>query len=512
MATLDVLVVGAGFSGLYLLKRLRDEGFSVQVLEAGDGIGGTWYHNRYPGLRCDVESMTYSYSFDDDIQREWTWTHRYARQGEILAYVDHVADRLDLRRDIRLNERVVAATWREGTATWEVRTEAGGVYEARFCVMATGCLSVPNLPEIPGLEAFAGDRYHTAAWPKEGVDLSGKRVGVIGTGSSGVQMIPVIAAEVAHLTVFQRTPNWAVPAWNAPLTPEEVADWKATFPERRARARTTSDGDIWDEPTQSALEVTDEEREAAFERGWRCGSFGFLATFTDILSDERANALAAEFFRRKLRARIDDPARADVLIPTNYVGTKRLCVDTDYYETYNRPNVDIVDLRRTPLEAITERGIRTSDGERELDVIIFATGFDAMTGALVRAGITGRDGRSLAEDWSGGPHCYLGLAMAGYPNLLTVTGPHSPSVFTNVMSALEQHVEWISDLLVDLRRQGARTVEATEEAERWWMEQAAEAAPAICLRHPRTARRWPLSGRRPAAKCRPRALPCGLPG
>jgi len=476
MQKFDVIVVGAGFAGLYLLKRLRDLGLSVVVLEAGEDIGGTWFWNRYPGLRCDVESMTYSYSFSDEIQKEWSWTERYAEQKEILRYIHYVADKLDLRRDIRLNERVTAAQYQDASARWELTTESGAHYSARFCVMASGCLSIPNMPNFRGLERFKGDWYHTGAWPTQPVDFAGKRVGVVGTGSSGIQSIPVIAEQAGHVTVFQRTPNYSIPSWNAPLTPEAVESWKRSYPELRLRARTSPVGDVFTPPTISAMDVTDAEREAEFERRWLDGSFGFLSSYNDLLRNEESNRTAQRFFRRKIADRVNDPKVAEILMPNEHIGTKRMCVDTDYFETFNRDNVELVDLRRTPFREINEKGIATSDRQFDLDIIVFATGYDAMTGALMRMNVRGRDGLSLNDEWADGPHTYLGLAMPGFPNLFTVTGPQSPSVLTNMMVAIEQHAEWISDCIAFLRDNGIEVIEATPEAEREWMQHVDETA------------------------------------
>lgn len=474
----DVIIVGAGFSGLYLLKLLREQGLSVLVLDAGDDVGGTWHWNRYPGLRCDVESMTYSYSFSDEIQKEWTWTERYATQAEILKYIHYVADKLDLRKDVRLNERVIAAEYQQDSASWTVRTESGNRYAAQFCVMATGCLSIPNVPDFPGLETFGGEWYHTGAWPKEAVDFRGKRVAVVGTGSSGIQCIPVIAEQAAHLTVFQRTPNYSIPSWNAPLAPEAIANWKANYPELRRRARTSPVGDVFTPPTISALSVSDAEREEEYERRWRDGSFGFLSAYNDLLRNEDANRTAQAFFRRKIAEKVEDPERAAVLMPSEHLGTKRMCVDTDYFETFNRDNVDLVDLRVTPLKGINATGLATTDAQHDVDIIVFATGYDAITGALMRMNIRGRDGLSLNDEWADGPHTYLGLAMPGFPNLFTVTGPHSPSVVTNMMVAIEQHVEWIAACVAYLRANDVEVIEASKAAERDWMNHVEEVASA----------------------------------
>ena len=466
----DAVVVGAGLAGLYMLYRLRGLGLSTRVFEAGGGVGGTWYWNRYPGARCDVESMEYSYSFSDELQQEWRWSERYATQPEILRYVEHVADRFDLRRDVQLDTRVTAATYDEAAGRWTVETDRGDRVTAQFCIMATGCLSVPQEPRFPGLEAFQGPWYHTGHWPHGGVDFTGQRVGVIGTGSSAIQSIPLIAAQAAHLHVFQRTPNFTVPAENGPLDPEFVRDFKARYPEIRRRARESRNGLIMERNDQAALDVSPEERDRQYEARWTRGGLGFSATFADLLTSQPANDTAAAFFHRKIRAAVRDPGVAEALLPRDYpVGTKRMCVDTDYYATFNRDNVTLVDLRREPIEAITPRGLRTSAREYPLDSLVFAIGFDAMTGALLAIDIRGRGGRPLRDKWAGGPRAYLGLAVAGFPNLFAITGPGSPSVLSNMIVSIEQHVDWITDCLACMRARGLRTIDATEAAEDAWV-------------------------------------------
>jgi cation diffusion facilitator CzcD-associated flavoprotein CzcO len=467
---LDAVVVGAGFAGLYALYRLRGLGLAVRVFEAGDGIGGTWYWNRYPGARCDVESLDYSYSFSDALQQEWHWTERYASQPEILTYIDHVADRFDLRRDIQLSTRVTAAVYDEASDRWQIRTDRGDRVSARFCIMATGCLSAAQVPDIPGRATFEGRWYHTGHWPHEGVDFTGQRVGVIGTGSSAIQSIPIIARQAAHLFVFQRTPNFSVPAHNAPLDPEHEGRVKATYAEFRRQARESRIGFVVERNDQSALAVSGEEREREYERRWRRGGLGFSATFGDLLTSREANETAAEFFRAKIRATVHDPAVAEALSPRDYpIGTKRMCVDTDYYATFNRDNVTLVDLRATPIEAIVPRGLRTRTATYALDSLVFATGFDAMTGALLAVDIRGRAGRTLREAWAAGPRTYLGLAVAGFPNLFAITGPGSPSVLSNMIVSIEQHVDWIADCIAALRAEGYASIEATPEAQERWV-------------------------------------------
>ncbi|HUP35505.1 MAG TPA: NAD(P)/FAD-dependent oxidoreductase [Candidatus Limnocylindria bacterium] len=467
---LDAVIVGAGFAGLYMLHRLRGLGLAARVYEAGKGVGGTWYWNRYPGARCDVESMDYSYSFSDALQQEWRWTERYAAQPEILKYINHVADRFDLRRDVQLETRVTAATFDEATGRWAVETDRGGRVSARFCIMATGCLSDAQVPDIAGRESFAGPWYHTGRWPHEGVDFTGRRVGIIGTGSSAIQSIPIVAGQAAHLFVFQRTPNYSMPAQNAPLDPEYERRVKAGYADFRRQARESRVGFVVDRSGDSALAVPEEERRREYEKRWRRGGLGFSAAYADLLTNKEANDTAAEFFRAKIRAIVRDPELARALTPTDYpLGTKRLCVDTGYYDTFNRDNVTLVDLRKTPIEAITPRGVRTTEAEYPVDALVFATGFDAMTGALLAIDIRGRGGRRLQEAWAAGPRTYLGLSIAGFPNFFTITGPGSPSVLSNMIVSIEQHVDWIADCLAYLDRQGHATIEPTADAQEVWV-------------------------------------------
>jgi cyclohexanone monooxygenase len=466
----DAVVVGAGFAGLYMLHRLRGLGLSARVYEAGDGVGGTWYWNRYPGARCDVESMDYSYSFSDELQQDWHWTERYASQPEILAYIEHVVDRFDLGRDIQLNTRVTAAHFDEPGQRWAIVTERGERVTSHFCIMATGCLSSPHFPAIPGLEQFAGPWYHTALWPHTDVDFTGRHVGIIGTGSSAIQSIPIIAQQAASLVVFQRTPSYSVPARNAPLDPAFERRVKDNYTELRRRNRESHSGFVVPTDKRSALAVPPEERQQEYERRWQRGGLGFGAAYADLLTSREANETVAEFFRARIREAVRDPAVAEALIPTDYpLGTKRICVDTDYYEAFNRGNVTLVDLRRDPVVAITSRGVRTQAVEHKLDSLVLATGFDALTGALRRIDIRGRGGRALRELWAGGPRTYLGLAVAGYPNLFTITGPGSPSVLTNMIVSIEQHVDWITGCLAHLTERGLREIEATEAAQATWM-------------------------------------------
>jgi cyclohexanone monooxygenase len=469
-ASFDVVVVGAGFAGLYMLHRLRGLGFSVRVYEAADGVGGTWYWNRYPGARCDVESVDYSYSFSPELEQEWTWTERYATQPEILAYLEHVTDRFELRSDIQFETRIVSCRFDEDAGRWTLETDGGETVSAAYCIMATGCLSSAKLPAVEGVGSFAGPTFHTGHWPHQPVDFSGQRVGVIGTGSSAIQSIPHIARQADSVVIFQRTPNFSVPAWNHPLDPQYVAEVKATYPERRELCRQSQAGFPITGDTRAAREADDEERAAQFGAKWEEGGLRFLGAFADLLTDPEANEAASEFLRSKIRERVRDPQTAALLSPTGYpCGSKRLCVDIDYYETFNRDNVTLVDIRRAPIESITTTGVVTAAATYEFDALVFATGFDAMTGALANIDIRGKNDQSLTDKWRDGPRSYLGLAAAGFPNLFLITGPGSPSVLSNMVVSIEQHVDWIADCLVHLRSAGLGRIEATTQAEDDWV-------------------------------------------
>jgi cyclohexanone monooxygenase len=478
----DVIVVGAGYSGLYLLHRLRSQGRSVRVVEAADGVGGTWFWNRYPGARCDVESLEYGFSFSEELDREWRWNERYSAQPDILAYLNTVADKFDLRPDIQLNTTVTSATYDEPSHRWRVRTQdasgAGTELSAQFCVMATGCLSKPKSPDIAGLGSFAGPTYYTSSWPHEGVDFTGQRVGVIGTGSSGVQAIPLIAEQADHLHVFQRTANYIVPAHNHDLTEDHQR--AEELAQRRSNALDCPLGVAFaatETNQQLSTDLTPEQRDAEFERLWRRGGLVMMLAFPDLLLEGEGNRAAAEFLAKKIRERVADPAVAEILTPRGYpVGAKRLCVDTNYYETFNRDNVTLVDLTASPIEEVTPAGVRTGDAEIELDALVMATGFDAMTGALTAIDIRGRGGVELAQRWADGPRSYLGLSIAGFPNLFTVTGPGSPSVLSNMRLSIEQHVVWITDCIRYLTSRGIASIEATEAAQESWVAHAAEVA------------------------------------
>ena len=468
---MDVVVVGAGFAGMYLLHRLRGLGFSTRVIEAGDDVGGTWYWNRYPGARCDIQTLDYSYSFDAELDETWTWSEKYAPQPEILRYAQHVADRHDLRRDIQFSTRIETAEWDESAQHWRLQTSGGELLTCRYYVMATGCLSIPKDVDIPGTGSFAGDVYFTSQWPHEGVDFSGKRVAVIGTGSSAIQSIPIIAAQAAQVTVFQRTPNFSIPANNGPVPAEKLAAIAPGRAQYRESARWTGGGVPVTISQQSTLAVSADERLARYELAWQQGGImEFLGSYNDHLVNPLANEMLSEFVRTKIRSIVHDPATAALLCPTTFpIGTKRLCVDSGYYETFNRPTVRLVDLHSHPITTITTAGVDLVDESLEFDAIVFATGFDAMTGAIVGVDITGRGGLTLREAWADGPTTYLGLMAAGFPNLFMITGPGSPSVLSNMIVSIEQHVEWIADCLRRLRADGLVTIEPTEEAVAGWV-------------------------------------------
>jgi cation diffusion facilitator CzcD-associated flavoprotein CzcO len=472
----DVLVIGAGLSGMYQLHRLRGLRLRARVLEAGGDVGGTWYWNRYPGARFDSESWTYGYSFSDEILREWEWSEHFAPQPETLRYCNFVADKLDLRRDIEFNCRVSSAAFVEGANEWEITTEHGERARARFLITAVGPLSAPTMPTIPGVEDFRGEAYHTGRWPHEPVNFAGKRVGVIGTGATAVQAITEIAKTVGHLTVFQRTPNWCAPLHNRPITPEEQARIKASYAEIFETCRNSFGCFIHQADPRHALEVSAEEREAFYEKLYAAPGFGiWMGNFRDVLINAEANATITDFVRRKIRARVKDPRIAAKLIPTNHgFGTRRVPLESGYYEVYNQPNVRLVDLRETPIERITRTGVKTTETEYPLDMVIYATGFDAITGSFDRIDIRGRGGRRLRDKWAGGPRTYLGLQVEGFPNLFTLVGPHNAATFCNIPRCIEQNVEWVTALLGHMRDRGHTRVEPTTESEEGWTQHVLE--------------------------------------
>jgi cation diffusion facilitator CzcD-associated flavoprotein CzcO len=511
-ASHDVVIVGAGISGIYMLHRARQFGLKAVALEAGSGVGGTWYWNRYPGARCDIESLEYSYSFDEQLQKDWHWPERYSSQADILEYLNHVCDRFDLRGDIRLDTRVVSACYDGNTRDWRLETTTGPM-RARFVVMATGSLSAANTPQIAGLDRFTGRVLHTARWPHEPVDFTGKRVVVVGTGSSGVQVAPEIARQAAQLVVVQRTASHSLPSNNGPLDPEYEATIKADYASFRAANRrmpaATGAGHLHAIHDVSALDVGSNERTLAFEESWTKGGFTFTQTFKDLVVDRTANALAGEFIRDKIHSIVRDPDVAELLTPKVLIGCKRMCIDSGYYEMFNRPNVELVDVSTTPIEEVTDHHIRIGDRLIEIDCIVFATGFDAMTGSLQRIDIRGRHDQTLRNAWADGPTTYLGLTVAGFPNLFTVTGPGSPSALTNVIVSAEHHVEWIVDCLDYMRRHGHRTIEASPAAQQAWGEHVAEVA-STSLRTDPSCNSWYL-GSNIAGKKRQFMLLLGFP-
>ena len=474
----DVVVVGAGFAGMYMLHRLRGQGLSIRVYEQGGDVGGTWYWNRYPGARCDVESMQYSYSFSDELQQEWDWSERYAPQPEILKYANHVADRFNLRSDIQLNTRVDRAAFDESANSWQVTTSDGNTVTAKYVVLATGCLSNARMPDIRGLGDFKGKIYHTGHWPHEPVDFTGLRVGVIGTGSSAIQSVPIIAGQASHLTVFQRTPNFSIPARNAELSSEERAAFRRNYPEIRRFAREEARNGIYTEmPDRGALDDGDNERRAKYEARWTRGGLTFMAVYNDLALDKAANDTAADFVRDKIADIVKDPETAKLLQPDNHpIGSKRICVDTDYFATFNRPNVTLVDIRSNPIEEILPNAVRTGGKDYEVAALVLATGFDAMTGSVARIDIRGRDGQTLNQKWAEGPKTYLGLMSAGFPNLFIITGPGSPSVLSNMIVSIEQHVDWIADCIAYMRDRVLDSIEASKDAEDKWVAHVNEVA------------------------------------
>jgi cyclohexanone monooxygenase len=470
---LDIVVIGAGFAGMYALHRLRRLGCRVRVLEAANGVGGTWFWNRYPGARCDVESLEYSYSFDEELQQQWVWPERFSAQPDIERYANHVADRFNLRRDIEFNTRVMSAIFDRERANWTVRTTDGRCYVATYLVLAVGNLSLPRIPDFKGLDRFKGRWFHTGQWPKQAIDFTGRAVGIIGTGSSGIQTIPVVAKEAKALYVFQRTANYSVPAVNRPLAPETANQHKANYRWWREQAKQTPFGIAGHPaPQKCAAEDSFEARQQLFEKKWQTGgNISFLYAYKDLLTDEQANAMACEFVHDKIRATVKDPAVAELLIPNNHpIGTKRLCLDNGYYETYNLDHVKLVDVRQAPIEEITANGLRTTDADFVFDDLIFATGYDAMTGAILDIDIHVDGGDTLRQAWHEGPKTYLGVMVNGFPNMSIITGPGSPSVKTNMISAIEQHVDWISDLIDYMQQSGKTIFHAQADAQQQWVD------------------------------------------
>ena len=473
----DVVVVGAGFSGLYLLHRLRKAGLRARCFERGEGVGGTWYWNRYPGARCDVESMQYSFGFDEALQQDWDWPEKFSAQETILEYANHVAERFDLARDIQFTTEVRAARFDERKQRWVIETDKGDTVTARYFVMAGGCISTAQVPDFQGLADYRGETHHTGRWPRRPVDFRGKRVAVIGTGSTGIQAIPVIAETAAHLTVFQRQANFSIPARNMPMTEEYANSWKNGYAEKRAEMRYMPNGVLREVNDKSALEVSEEERQATFEARWEAGTGAFLGAFNDILTNQASNDTMAEFVRNKIRSIVKDPVTAEVLCPhTHPIGTKRICIDNGYYQTFNRDNVDLVDISETPIRCFTETGLCVGEREFAFDMVVFATGFDAMTGTLFNVDIRGRDNLALKKKWEAGPRTYLGLMSEGFPNMFMVTGPGSPSVKGNMMNSIEQHVDLIVDTVIHMRERGMALIEPERAAEDHWVDHVQEVA------------------------------------
>ncbi len=473
----DAVVVGAGFGGLYMLHRLRKAGFNVHGFERGADVGGTWYWNRYPGARCDVESLDYSYSFNEDLRQEWQWTERFATQPEILRYLEHVADRFNLRSLISFGTSVETAQWSEPYQRWLVETDQGERLSVQYFILATGSLSAAKTPDIAGIESFAGKVYNTSSWPADGVDFAGQRVGVIGTGSSAIQAVPLIARQAAHLTVFQRTPAFTVPARNRELQPDEVRAFKRDYPTYRQRILATRQGVHFPTTGKSALDLSPTEREAVYAEAWQRGGPGFVQVFTDLLTDRVANETAAEFLRARIAEIVTDPVVADALTPRDYpIGSKRIAVDTGYYATFNRPNVTLENLRDAPIESVVAEGVQTTKSLVPLDALVLATGFDAMTGSFLRIDVQGRAGLPLREKWAAGPRTYLGLMSNGFPNMFMIAGPGSPSVLTNMVVSIEQHVDWITDCLVTMRDRSEQSIEPFLQVEDEWVESCNRAA------------------------------------
>ena len=477
MKNVDVVVAGAGFSGLYLLYRLRKAGFSTRVFERGGDVGGTWYWNRYPGARCDVESLQYSYSFDEQLQQDWHWPEKFSAQPDILAYANHVADRFNLKKDIEFNIEVKASWFDENLKTWKITTNTGEEINAQYFIMATGCISTTQIPNIKGLSDYVGDTFHTGDWPHEEVDFSGQSIAVIGTGSSGIQSIPVLAKQAKKLTVFQRTPNYSIPSQNEPMTKKYERSWKDVYSERRKEMRYSAHGSLKDLNDVPALSVDEDQRQELYTKRWAIGGTGFLGSFNDLLINADANYTAAEYVRQQIKRVVKDKETAEILCPRSYpIGTKRICIDTGYFETYNRENVKLVDISKKPIQRLVTDGIIVDDQLYPFDSIIFATGFDAMTGSIFNVDIKGRDGLALKEKWNAGPKTYLGLMSASFPNLFMITGPGSPSVKSNMIMSIEQHVDLVIETLLSMRRKGLSVVEPELEAENKWVDHVQEVA------------------------------------
>ena len=480
--TVDVVIVGAGFAGMYMQHKIQQRGLSVRLYEAGSGVGGTWYWNTYPGARVDVESVEYSYSFDDDLQQEWSWSERYASQPELMRYANHFADRFKLRQNMQFNTRVTSAVYDAKKYRWQVATNLGGEVSAKYCVLATGFLSSGSIPNFDGLNDYSGDKYLTSRWPKEEINFSGQKVAVIGTGSSAVQSIPIIAKQADHLFVFQRTPSFSIPARNGPLDREFEKRVKSDYPEWRRRQRYESRAGFISvnfQPTapndKSAVDVSAEERFADYEMRWQSGGLCYYSSFIDLLTNEEANKTLADFVRNKIREKVEDPEIAELLAPKDYpIMAKRLCADTNYYETYNRKNVSLVSIKDSPIEKLTDKGLIVHSHEYEVDSIIFATGFDAVTGAIKNINVRGLQGKSLDEHWEGAPRAYLGLMSSGFPNLFFLDGPCSNGALVSPMLLSEYQVEWVDRCINQIGIGPDAEIEPTLKAENSWMEHMEE--------------------------------------
>lgn len=468
---LDVVIVGGGFGGMYATYRFREMGLRIQSFEAGGDLGGVWYWNRYPGARVDLPSIDYSFSFSPEVEQEWTWSEQFAAQPELLAYIDFVARRLDLRKHFQFNTRVTSAVWDEQRKLWTVKTDQGETLEATYCIMATGPLSVPKDPEIPGIARFQGQLLRAARWPHEPISFAGKRVGVIGTGSTGIQIVQEVGKEAGELFVYQRTPSFTMPMRNENLEPEYVAEVKRNYAGIRESARNSAVGGVRPQSTRAFFSVTPRQRQQLLEDAWKNGGLAMLGTFSDLMSNPEANEHVAEFVRGKIGEVVEDPATAEALKPRGYpIFARRPCLDSSYYETYNRPNVHLVDCLTDPIVEITEKGVRTESGEIELDVLIFATGYDGLTGALLAFDVVGKDGRKVNDKWKDGARSYLGLMMEGFPNLFMTTGPNGPAALANIIRISEHDVDWIAAAMVHMEKDGLASIEPTAEAEQGWMD------------------------------------------
>jgi len=473
----DAVIIGAGFSGIYMLYKLKKLGLSACIIESGSDVGGTWYWNRYPGARCDTWSMEYSYQFSETLQQEWEWSEKYASQPEILKYAQHVVNRFNLKKHIFFNKKVTSVVFNENLQNWNINTDTNDSFISDFCIMATGCLSEINAPKFQGFDLFQGEIYHTGKWPKYNVIFKNKKIGIIGTGSSAIQAIPIIANEPKKLFLIQRSPNYTILAYNTTLDSKLVETIKSDYKELRQKAKMTRGGTaIFKLNEEDTFDVTTEERQREYESRWQTGGGGFIGAYQDLLTNEKANKTAANFVRRKIYEIVDDKKTAEFLSPTNIIGCKRLCVDTDYYKTFNKPNVNLVDVNKNTIESITPNGIKIKNQSFDLDMIIFATGFDAMTGALLNIDIQGKNQISLSSKWKNGPRMYLGLQIEGFPNLFTITGPGSPSVLSNMIVSIEQHVEWISDCIKYMNKNNLKQIEAELEAENQWVDHVNEVA------------------------------------